>query len=153
MKIKNESVCNHGTCNGAICVCNEYYEGSDCSIYNREITAGIALSDSISEYNWKYYHFSPSNSDTSMTISLTQTSNGDVDVYVSTSAYPSATNYVNYDDSSDTHVTMTLSVNSPIYYIGLYGYSTCNYNLEIDVQGSFLLYFVLNFLFDYQYKI
>ncbi len=102
------------------------------------------------EFNsWNYYNYN-SNSDGNLVIYVNHTdSGGDCDLYVRAGQTPTRFNYgefitkpfiyivVDYQDLS-TATFFTLSINDPgseQWYIGVYGWTTCDYDIWVDETG------------------
>jgi hypothetical protein len=78
-------------------------------------------------------------------MTLTQLTDGDIDEYISLTAYPSDQNNINYDDSTDTTVTIPILIQyieGNTYYIGLYGFSPCEYNLSVSIACMLNRYYI-----------
>ena len=71
-----------------------------------------------------------------LAISVTQTSSfGDIDLFVGKDSYPDVSNYEYQDTSSATHLSINVApADSGIWYIGLYGYWSADYEITVDVQ-------------------
>eukprot|EP01100_Stratorugosa_tubuloviscum_P002959 TRINITY_DN1702_c0_g3_i1.p1 TRINITY_DN1702_c0_g3~~TRINITY_DN1702_c0_g3_i1.p1 ORF type:complete len:601 (-),score=214.85 TRINITY_DN1702_c0_g3_i1:82-1884(-) len=128
----------HGTCNSGTCTCYSDYIGSDCekripTLANNQVVSGYAA-----EYFWNYYHFSTSSA-LPLSIILTQKVNSiDCDLYIRSQIEPTLSHYDLAEQSKDINPT-TLVLENPgttTWFIGVYGFQTCNYSLEIQSTSN-----------------
>jgi len=135
--------CDHGSCNlnePSECICDAHYVtvGSDvlCSIYDEEIEPGRVVNNSVARREWKYYHFAASRMNHGFTVRLDQTSDdGDCDVYLRGNEYPTKLLFDYSDIDLDPHVALSVPFppsNVTRWYVGVYGFQPCRYNLLLD---------------------
>eukprot|EP01095_Lingulamoeba_sp_RSL-Kostka_P003753 TRINITY_DN1476_c0_g1_i1.p1 TRINITY_DN1476_c0_g1~~TRINITY_DN1476_c0_g1_i1.p1 ORF type:complete len:581 (+),score=207.41 TRINITY_DN1476_c0_g1_i1:44-1786(+) len=130
-----------GSCNDGECSCNAGWAGNDCSKEITNITDGQIRHDSVGNKEWNYYSFESSvfvgGPAPTIKIEVNQTSPGDSDLYVAYERIPTlydfdlrdATLQVNYFVSGANPQAGT-------YYIGVYGYSGCDYNIRSATEQS-----------------
>jgi len=124
--------CNspNGVCIAAhTCQCNAGYTGPDCSERSSSINPGVKYTGSVAWMDWVFYTISVTTGNTFM-VSLNQTSDGDLDLYLKFGDQPTLWDFDYQDSSSDTNVA--LRVDNPqrgTWYIGIYGYTSGSYNL------------------------
>jgi hypothetical protein len=129
--------CNgHGTCASNICICDTGYGGSDCSIWDHSISSDSLVQGHINTFQWQYYHISLPYGARSLNIQVNQTSTfGDIDLYVGLDSYPDTSNYFYKDQTTSRNMEASIP-NAAVgtWFIGLYGYWSCDYNIEVIVE-------------------
>jgi len=128
---------SHGTCSGMTCTCNNGYVGIDCSIASKNVTAGDTESQRLSDHTWAYYVLNVPTGSASVDFKLHQTSNGDCDLFVKYGSYPTRITYDKYDISRDADFDIEFEApNTGLYYAGVYGFYSCQFQLTFVVQSG-----------------
>lgn len=135
----------HGTCSGQVCRCYSDYRGSNCEYKRTPLNLGSSVSGLVADNVWNYYAVGGSSGQHELRVQLTDTtsSGGDCDLYVKGGAYPTRVDF-DYLDVSGPSGETTLVIPSAAlegqpWYIGVYGYSSCNYSLivtEVNKNNS-----------------
>lgn len=128
----------HGSCPSTTsCVCASGFTGAYCETMTPPLMAGVPAVGFASDNSWNFYHFNAFSAD-NMLVQVNQTSpNGDCDVYLRSDAQPTRFSY-DYRDISF-NANMSLSVPNPAdrtWYIGVYGYRACAYNILVTTTSS-----------------
>ena len=99
----------------------------------------------VSASYWNYY---PVQFVTSQSINVhLRKLNGNCNLYIRPLAYPTRVSYEYFDASSSQEVDLIIQYpGSSIWYVGVYGYSDCNYTVEFSFIGL-LFFFKLFILF------
>jgi len=133
------SCSGHGICvNGDRCQCDLGYSGSDCSIQTIPLTSGRAMQNqTVDRYRWNYYFISVPYFESSLVVTVNETSRGDGDVYLQIGDLPTRNSYFKRDISDKSYIEITVS-NAQVgtWYIGVYGYSTVNFTVKASVLGA-----------------
>lgn len=130
----------HGTCSRGACVCTNAYTGTNCETMIRAATLGSTYSGFVGSNAWNYYHFQAfSSNNVLVQVSQVTTGNvtGDCDLYVKRGANPTRFSYDYFDISLMS--TFSVSVPAPgndVWYVGLYGWRACQYNLVISLEST-----------------
>eukprot|EP01104_Vermistella_antarctica_P005380 TRINITY_DN1590_c0_g1_i1.p1 TRINITY_DN1590_c0_g1~~TRINITY_DN1590_c0_g1_i1.p1 ORF type:complete len:663 (+),score=129.55 TRINITY_DN1590_c0_g1_i1:42-1991(+) len=129
----------HGSCKDSKCVCDNNYEGKDCTIFNQEIKENEQVSGTVGMFSWNYYYFTNENP-FSVTLKSDQGKGiaQDCDWYVQKGDYPS-NNQFDYKRSVKEKASDWELTNLPegTWYIGVYGRLLyCSYNLEITFESQ-----------------
>jgi hypothetical protein len=129
----------HGNCDGNGCICTPGFNGLACEnmigeLKNRAVVSGFVSSDM-----WNYYHFTGSTTN-NIIVEVNQhseTAGADCDVYVRGGDKPTLELFdfrnVGLEDS------IQITIPNPqftTWYIGVYGYATCTYNVTQYVSTS-----------------
>ena len=90
-------------------------------------------------FGWSYYSLPVAYSGRSIQVNLTQTSNGDCDLYIRAAALPSRNAYDARDISTKASFVLTVpSAQVGTYYIGVYGFQSCDYTMLALVTSKLL---------------
>ena len=130
----------HGECGGnGTCICENDYEGDDCSIYNRQLQSGEAVPGIVNRQTWRYYNlFTPTTQE--LKFNLTKTGRGDCGIYVEKDSFPTRSLYLARNISEGQTLTLKLpSSSTGTYYVGVYGFSdNCQFTLFSLLAGPCL---------------
>jgi hypothetical protein len=101
------------------------------------MTFGVNVQGYVSSNSWNYYHITP-NSANNMVVSMNQTAGGDCDLYIKVGANPSQVSY----DYRDIGVALSVRIIVPdpaadTWYFGVYGFSSCNYLINVVVNSEY----------------
>jgi len=121
----------HGQCFGAICRCTSDFIGETCETMNRPLEEEEVQIGFVGFHMWNYYTFQ-SLSNNNMEIRVSHNVSGDCDVYARRNMRPDVALY-DYVDTS-LNVNTVLVIPSPgqnTWYIGLYGFKSCLYNITV----------------------
>eukprot|EP01087_Luapelamoeba_hula_P013987 TRINITY_DN403_c0_g1_i1.p1 TRINITY_DN403_c0_g1~~TRINITY_DN403_c0_g1_i1.p1 ORF type:complete len:607 (+),score=43.39 TRINITY_DN403_c0_g1_i1:60-1823(+) len=131
----NTTMCSgptHGTCTKNGCSCHSAFNGTDCENMKTPLTEKQQVGGYVTDGAWNYYHFIATENK-ELTVSLSQSSTAaDCDLYIRDGKRPSHSDY-DYADLSQ-HQNVNLVIPEPqndIWYIGVYGWSTCNYTISV----------------------
>jgi len=125
--------CTHrGQCTANACTCPTGYTGDYCQTRTAPLTDGIVENGYVKYNAWNYYNYI-SNSIDYLTISVAQQGGtGDCDLYVRAGQNPSRVNYDYYDIGTSQQFNLTINdPGSTTWYIGVYGWSECTYNIQL----------------------
>jgi len=127
-----------GTCSGSGCQCWSGFTGSMCETMSATMPQSTWVSGFVENNAWNYYRYNASSAD-NMLISIAQNSSivADCDLFVKQGSLPTRFVY----DYRDTGIQQqfNLSINDPgqaVWYIGVYGWSTCQYQIKIDETNA-----------------
>jgi EGF-like domain len=131
----------HGHCSGSTCQCQSPYAGTDCSIFDMQLTSGRQVSSqAVDRMEWKFYHISVPYSPASMTWSVEQTSqfqNADCDLYIRRNNYPTRGTYDYRDITTRSSFSVDMNgVENGVWYAGVYGYHQCGFSIKVQLDGS-----------------
>lgn len=91
---------------------------------DRQVTLGQAVTDTLSQFQWKYYHVAVPSSGSGLSFSLNQTATGtDCDIYIQKDDFPTFSSYVARDISMNAVVTINIPVRS--FFFPLPSSSAC----------------------------
>eukprot|EP01095_Lingulamoeba_sp_RSL-Kostka_P010686 TRINITY_DN3895_c0_g1_i2.p1 TRINITY_DN3895_c0_g1~~TRINITY_DN3895_c0_g1_i2.p1 ORF type:complete len:494 (-),score=119.57 TRINITY_DN3895_c0_g1_i2:84-1565(-) len=132
-----ENVCTkRGNCVNGACQCNNnIYTGNSCEIVE-DMYIEQNYSGYVSTSNWNYYELK-SSTQNDLVVSVHQQNEGDCDLYISELTKPTRNNY-QYADlgiKSDFNITIE-QPGVDTYWIGVYGWSTCQYTLFVDEPST-----------------
>jgi hypothetical protein len=130
----------HGSCGSdSRCSCEQYYEGDDCSIPDRELHSAEVVQNKVPIRQWQYYHITVSGGQSNelvIEVNQTQTSGGDCDTYVRLGDYPTKQNWDERDISTKRQTHLVIGDPSGTYYIGVYGFLTTDYNVSATFESN-----------------
>jgi len=115
---------NHGTCGPTgVCSCNAGWTGPACDSPANLGTDGTPIVDSVAKGVWKYYTTVISTVPTLLSYNLTQTTTGDVDLYIGFNSAPTVVEYL----AANTTMSMTSTIEveaiqAGTYYAGVLGF-------------------------------
>lgn len=130
---------SHGNCVHDACVCEENYTGSQCEMYDEEISSSAVVNNDVVTGEFKYFHLNvQSGHALNVVVEQSAPSPGcDVDVYLRANSYP--TQY-EFDAANATRETVTyMTVADPaagVWYIGIYGYRGCSFTMNVISDSS-----------------
>jgi len=129
---------NHGTCTGTTCRCDSGYTGDTCATYSRDLIDFTNYAGHVDSNEWNYYQY-VANSGNSFVITVVHdvSDGADCDVFVNSGSIPTRFRFVYRDVASDP--ITTLRVDNPgtqRWFIGVYGFSTCTYNLTLSPDAA-----------------
>jgi hypothetical protein len=127
----------HGTCSGTTCRCQTGYSGLACENRTADITYDSLYTGFVDDNMWNYYQFKPSTT-SNILVQVNQTSmEMDCDVYIRKLATPTRFIYDYRDISFVQNISIVIESPSFVYYyIGVFGYKACYYNLKIHLSSS-----------------
>jgi len=127
----------HGSCVGSYCECYLEYRGDSCETKRDPVRDNDPpILGYVSEGGWNYYRYS-SNTANNFVIQVNHTTLGDCDIYVNLEKNPTVTDFV-YRDIGFSNET-NLRIDNPgqrMWYIGINGYSACEYKLKIFTSNQ-----------------
>jgi len=132
----------HGQCLGRECVCSQGWSGDDCSVSDTPVTLGQVVSDTLTQFQWKYYHVAIPQSGSGLSFSLTQTASGtDCDIYIQKDDFPTFSSYLARDISMNSQVTVNITnAGSGVWFAGVYGFActpgNCQYRFSVSQISS-----------------
>ena len=127
---------NRGVCNNSQCTCNDPWGGIDCSIYNQTVLNGAEYTGSVGRGGWKYYNYYAKEGE-SMVWWMNETSEGDCDLYIQMDSFPSQRDFYMRNLTTGQNTSLVVPVEkSGIFYTGVYGYQTCSYIIEMEVESK-----------------
>ena len=101
------------------------------------MTAGQTVSQRLSDHTWAYYVLNVPSGSSLAAFQMHQTSNGDCDLFVKYGSYPTRVSYDKYDISRDADFEIDFSSpNAGLYYAGVYGFYSCQFQLTFVVNGG-----------------
>lgn len=122
----------HGQCvNDGECACEDGWAGDDCSSEYTEMTANVTYDGFVEKTLFNYYAFN--NDQNTMQIEIHQTGEGDqdCDLYVKYGELPTLNSFDQRDTTvSDDHIMKVPEATIGEYFIGVYGFKACNYNIQ-----------------------
>jgi len=126
----------HGMCNGNACTCNAAYSGDYCQTRNAPLHNGEGDVGYVSASSWNYFSYR-TNSIANLMISISQSGDGDCDLYAKAGAVPTRVDY----DASDvgTLQNFTLTIPDPgvaTWYLGIYGWSQCSFSIVVTETSN-----------------
>ena len=127
--------CNgHGVCEKQRCVCDSFYQGSDCSVYDQSslaTEAAVPVASTDTATAWKYFTINKTNSDRSFVCRLSQNIEGDCDLHIQRYEVSTIDNNPARDRVSTKAVAKTKSKldikPAGVYYAGVRGTVGCNF--------------------------
>jgi Bacterial pre-peptidase C-terminal domain/EGF-like domain len=103
------------------------------------LTNGQTLTNqSTASFEWSFFHIDMQYVGNGLVIEVNQTTSGDVDVYVQVGGLPTRQNYLARDmgTGANTKITIQSIPSSGTYYIGVYGFLGCEYNIRATRIGT-----------------
>jgi len=112
--------CNgHGRCDRGRCSCATNYMGEDCNNYVPPLVLGNQISGYLLTGAWMYFRLNLNNSANTLRFAVSQTSTGDVDLYVRSAALPTRNEYDYREIGVNANFTLDVASPGPMYYVGL----------------------------------
>ena len=129
---------NHGTCSETYeCACAEGYSGEACGTKDYPLQQGVIEEGRVGGNVWNYYHFSTATS-SNVVVRLTEKNEGaDCDLYIRNGAEPTKVDFDMRDISFSDVVELVIenpSIN--LWYVGVFGYKTCEYEVSFSLSGN-----------------
>ena len=130
----------HGSCSASACSCSTGYTGRECETYLRPLTLGSSYRGFVGTNSWNYYHVQALTQNNLLIHAQqvnTNTQVADCDLYVRRGQNPTRFTY----DYMDISLSSSFDVNIPqpandVWYIGLYGWKSCEYTLTVTESAS-----------------
>ena len=100
-----------------------------------DLINGVTVNGYVDDNSWNYYTFT-ANTETNMVITVNETNNDDCDIYVKQGSQPTkfSYDYKNIGTGSLSAITVPSAIGQ--FNIGIYGYSTCSYQITVVVSGK-----------------
>eukprot|EP01094_Clydonella_sp_ATCC50884_P022664 TRINITY_DN525_c0_g1_i1.p1 TRINITY_DN525_c0_g1~~TRINITY_DN525_c0_g1_i1.p1 ORF type:complete len:574 (-),score=194.62 TRINITY_DN525_c0_g1_i1:43-1764(-) len=129
---------NHGNCaSSGVCQCNTYYTGTDCSIYERTVSNGQTVSNSVANHEWQFYAITVPTGADELTVHVHQKTPGDADLYLKQGSYPRRDSYDQVDlGRGDDFELSQISPEQGVWYAGVYGFFGCDYDISVTIQSG-----------------
>jgi hypothetical protein len=134
-----ENLCSsHGYCSNDACHCTGPFSGDNCEYMTQDLEEGQSVLGFANNNQWNYYTVT-ANSASNMMVTVDQDWNtgGDCDLYIRAETEPDRFHYdyrnIGFDDSFDVVVQNPLSTH---WYIGVYGYRSCQYFITYTLDAS-----------------
>lgn len=127
--------CNgHGSCIQGSCRCNSGFSGSACELSELGVTLDQVYTGTVAQGAWNYYYYSPRSVYSELDWIVTQTSTqGDCDIYLRAYTRPNLWEWdlANVTVAAVSIINQTEVTQGTTYYLGVYGYTGCQYNLKV----------------------
>lgn len=82
-----------------------------CRLADTQVTFNQVVTDTLSQFQWKYYHIAVPTSGSGLSFALTQTASGtDCDIYIQKDDFPTFSSYLARDISMNAAVTINVTV-------------------------------------------
>mmetsp|Transcript_20172 Transcript_20172/g.27823 ORF Transcript_20172/g.27823 Transcript_20172/m.27823 type:complete len:189 (+) Transcript_20172:33-599(+) len=130
----------HGFCRNSTCYCDMYYQGSDCAVYDEPLYNERPVSSFVTATEWKYFDTNATYPNTTLTLvwGVNQKGGGDCDLYIQRNAFPNLTSYIARDITTEDRFHIKLDDQPPgVYFAGVYGYSSCNFTIAVNVTTPY----------------
>ena len=127
--------CNgHGSCIQGSCRCNTGFSGAGCEVSELGVAVDQIYTGTVAQGAWNYYYFSPRVVYSELDWIVTQTNTvGDCDIYLRAYQYPTLWewDYANVTIGPVSVINQTDATQGTTYYLGVYGYTGCQYNFKL----------------------
>ena len=124
----------HGNCQGLeTCTCEAGFSGNSCETREESMELGTVYSGYVATGLWNFWrvqYFSQS----PLVVTVTQTSDGDADLYIKQNDDPTRVRY-QYSDLSLNH-SYNITIENPAnneWHIGVFGWTACEYEIKVDI--------------------
>lgn len=126
-----------GTCSGITCTCRSGFSGEYCQTMTAGVTTGLPYEGFVDQNLWNFYHY-VSNTLSNLVITVNQEeASSDCDLYVKAGALPNRSSYDYFDASLSQTFSLTIPhADQNTWYIGVFGWKTCNYIIRYDISNS-----------------
>jgi hypothetical protein len=120
----------------------------DCELDDTRVNMGDTYSGKATTGTWNYWHaqyftMSP------LSVNVTQTSTGDCDLYVRSGQNPTRFIYQFAELSVSQEFGVVIpSAGNDTWYIGIYGWSTCSYDIVVNIVGQYESFAIPLFFFN-----
>jgi len=125
--------CNapHGRCINSACQCEPGYQGVDCGSRVTTIAVDTVYTGSVALEQWNYYALTIA-SKQDLLVTVTQTTEGDSDIYTKTGKLPTKYDFDLRNLTTDpTYILVIPEPDLGILYIGIFGYTACSYSFKV----------------------
>jgi len=127
---------NHGVCQNGVCNCSRDYGGVDCSIAAKPLNVPHRYSgESVGVREWVYYlSYTNKVKGGELLWTITTLGGGDADVFVQKGRFPTRSDYLARNITTDSTFTVAVSAEQGDYYVGVYGfYNSNNAPIRYDI--------------------